>query len=79
MGIPLFLLICLLTHTHTYSNGKFLAGIGFGGPRPGGVGGTEVTMARYVHECSELIVECEIPEEQNRKQTESGLLDQCTT
>ena len=41
-------------------------------------GGGGVTMTRYVHECSELIVECEIPEEQNRKRTENGLLDQCT-
>ena len=31
-------------------------------------------MTRYVHECSELIVEREIPEEQNRKRTEHSLL-----
>ena len=62
----------LFVDTHTYSNGKFLAGIGLVGgwaPARGGV----VTMTRYVHECSELIVEREIPEEQNRKRTEHSL------
>ena len=72
-SFPPHLLVDTHTHTHAVMENSLLE-LDWGAP----AGGEGAKMTRYVHECSELIVECEIPEEQNRKRTENGLLDQCT-